>query len=69
MTGVEKATARSKSELAKMGYRFDFFTSSFTNKDKETYYYCYEYGLKEVGEDKCIIVRNRTQKLAGSANQ
>lgn len=63
MEGVEKVTARSKSELAKKGYRFDFFTSSFTNKERETYYYCYEYGLKEVAHDKCIIVRNKTQKL------
>lgn len=64
MEGVEKATARSKAELAKKGYRFDFFTSIFTNKEKETYYYCYEYGFKEIAHDKCIIVRNKTQKLA-----
>lgn len=63
MEGVEKATVRSKSELAKKGYRFDYFTSLFTNKDKETYYYCYEYGIKEIEQDKCIIVR-KTQKLA-----
>lgn len=69
MEGVEKATARSKAELAKKGYRFDFFTSIFTNKEKETYYYCYEYGFKEVENDKCIIVRNRTQKLATSGNK
>ena len=31
MEGVEKATARSKAELAKKGYRFDFFTSIFTH--------------------------------------
>lgn len=67
LTGVEKATVRSKSELARKGYRFDFFTSIFTNKENETYYYCYEYGLKQVEEDKCIIVRNRTQKLAEQA--
>lgn len=68
MEGVEKATARSKAELAKKGYRFDFFTSIFTNKERETYYYCYEYGFKEVEHDKCIIVRNKTQRLieAGS---
>lgn len=69
MEGVEKATARSKAELAKKGYRFDFFTGIFVNKDKETYYYCYEYGFKEVDHDKCIIVRNRTQKLAGTGNR
>lgn len=69
MQGVEKATARSKAELAKKGYRFDYFTSIFTNKENETYYYCYEYGLKEVGPDKCIIVRNKTQKLAGASNR
>ena len=63
MEGVEKAIVRSKSELAKKGYRFDYFTSLFTNKDKETYYYCYEYGIREVEHDKCIIVR-KTQKLA-----
>ena len=39
MEGVEKATARSKAELVKKGYRFDFFTSIFTNKEKETYYF------------------------------
>lgn len=64
MEGVEKATARSKAELAKKGYRFDYFTSIFTNKEKETYYYCYDYGFKEIEFDKCIIVRNKTQKLA-----
>ncbi|MBO9563940.1 MAG: hypothetical protein J7621_14250 [Niastella sp.] len=69
MEGVEKATARTKAELAKKGYRFDYFTSIFTNKENETYYYCYEYGLKEVGVDKCIIVRNKTQKLAGTGNR
>jgi len=63
MEGVEKVTVRSKSELAKKGYRFDYFTSIFTNKEKETYYYCYEYGIKEIEQDKYIIVR-KTQKLA-----
>ncbi|AXY73834.1 hypothetical protein D3H65_07505 [Paraflavitalea soli] len=69
MEGVERATARSKAELAKKGYRFDFFTSIFTNKEKETYYYCYEYGFKEIAHDKCIIVRNKTQKLEAAGGK
>lgn len=63
MAGVEKATAKSKAELAKKGYRFEFFTGIFTNKENETYYYCYDYGYKEIENDKCIIVRNKTQKF------
>lgn len=69
MEGVEKATARSKAELARQGYRFDFFTSIFINKEKETYYYCYEYGFKEVDLEKCIIVRNKTQKIMEPGNR
>jgi predicted nucleic acid-binding Zn ribbon protein len=63
MKGIEKATIRTKVDLAKKGYRFEFFTSIFTNKEKETYYYCYEFGFKEIDREKCIIVRNKTQKL------
>lgn len=69
MEGVEKATARSKAELAKKGYRFDFFTSIFTNKEKETYYYCYDYGYKEIEQEKCIIVRKKTSRFAEPGNK
>jgi hypothetical protein len=63
MQGVEKTTTRSRVELARKGYNFDFVTCIFVNKEKETYYYCYEYGYKELDQEKCMIVRNKTQKL------
>ena len=69
MEGVEKATTRSRAELAKKGYNFDFVTCIFTNKEKETYYYCYEYGYKELDSEKCMIVRNKTQKLLEPMNK
>ncbi|MEQ8359844.1 MAG: hypothetical protein RH860_10180 [Cytophagales bacterium] len=44
--------------LIQLGFNFSFHTSTFTNKNGQTYYFCYERGYVQLNEDFYFIVRN-----------
>ena len=46
-----------KSELEKRGYRFDYFTYTYTQRNSRTYYFCYDHGYSELENNKVILVR------------
>ena len=46
-----------KETLVEKGFNFKYFTHIFTTAKKETYYYCYEYGYKLVGNDSYFVVK------------
>lgn len=51
-----KTTAK-KSDLAKKGYCFDYFTSTTTSRSNRVNYYCYDQGYREQEPDKLILVQ------------
>jgi len=44
-------------DLQKKGYRFDYFTCSFTDRNKRVYYFCYDMGYCELENNKVFLVR------------
>lgn len=47
-----------KKELASLGFSFEYFTHLYTTKADKTYYFCYEYGYLELGNDYFALVYN-----------
>ena len=52
-----------RDKLNKKGYRFDFFTNTYTTRAGKTYYFCYEHGYLQTGEDFFALVIRDTDKL------
>lgn len=52
----EGKTSVSKKKLQKVGFNFDYYTSTYTNKDGKTYYFCYEQGYLPKEDDYCFLV-------------
>ena len=46
-----------KSDLQKRGYRFDYFTYKYTQRNSRTYYFCYDLGYSELENNKMILAR------------
>jgi guanylate kinase len=46
-----------KSDLQKKGYRFDYYTSTYTTRSSRVYYFCYDQGYSELENNKMILVR------------
>jgi hypothetical protein len=49
-----------RSRLLDLGFDFNFFTGTFTNRKGETYHYCYEFGYLPLENDYFCLVRKRT---------
>ena len=48
-----------KSMLLQKGFNFKYFTHIYTTAKKETYYYCYDYGYKPIGNDVYFLVKEK----------
>ena len=53
---TDKTTAL-KSDLQKQGFRFDYFTNTYTTKTNRVYFFCYDQGYSELENNKVILVR------------
>lgn len=49
--------------LLNLGFNFSFHTSSFTNSNGDTYYYCYDGGYLELSKNSFVIVKNPVTKF------
>lgn len=49
----------SRQKLLKQGFDFNYYTSSFTNKEGKTYYFCYEQGYLPKDDQYCFLVVRR----------
>jgi hypothetical protein len=67
MQGVAKTTTKTKTELIRMGFTFEFYTSTYSNPDNQTYYFCYEYGYRHLDNEKekelYLLVRNTRKEF------
>jgi hypothetical protein len=52
----EGKTSVSRMKLRNLGFNFDYYTSTYTNKEGRTYFFCYEQGYLFKDEDYCFLV-------------
>lgn len=64
LNGLEKPVAVvEKQKLTEKGFHFNYFTEQFTNDRNETYYYCYDYGYRELEGEKYMAVKDTRKKF------
>jgi hypothetical protein len=51
-----------RQKLVEKGYKFDYFTEHYANKENEKYYYCYDYGYRPLDEEKLMVVKDTRKK-------
>ena len=51
-----KATS-TKNDLQKKGYRFDYFTCTYTARNSRLNFFCYDHGYREQDNNKVILLR------------
>jgi len=56
-----------KSQLTDRGFRFDYYTSTYTTKQGNTYFFNYEFGFMELEDDRMVIVENIEEKIKNPA--
>jgi len=44
--------------LLHAGFRFDYHTHQFINRQSDHYVFCYDYGYLSLGDGRCLIVKN-----------
>jgi hypothetical protein len=55
----EGKTSVRKSVLEKKGFNFKLFTSTYTTKEKRTYYFVYDQGYLQLENDYFMLVLNK----------
>lgn len=48
-----------KEKLVQAGFIFKYFTHTYINKQRETYFYCFDFGYKQLENDWLMIVKRR----------
>ncbi|MFN7822301.1 MAG: hypothetical protein ACK5PO_05020 [Bacteroidota bacterium] len=46
--------------LFSQGFRFQFFTHTFTNRQGRQYFFCYEYGYMLIDKEKVLIIKRKS---------
>ncbi|MDA9110875.1 hypothetical protein N9J89_01345 [Bacteroidia bacterium] len=54
----DKSIKVRRQELSKVGFSFEYFTNTYTTKADKTYFFCYEYGYLDLGNDYFALVYN-----------
>jgi predicted nucleic acid-binding Zn ribbon protein len=60
LTPEDKATVH-KAKLMDNGFNFNYFTSIYTNKKGQDYYFCYEYGYLPLENDFYMLVHRQAK--------
>lgn len=55
---VNGETKVSKRSMITQGFNFDYCTSAYGTKGKETYFYCYEMGYQMINDAEILLVEN-----------
>jgi len=51
-----------RQKLIEKGYLFEYFTEYYTTKENEQYYYCYDYGYRNISNEKVLAVKDTRKK-------
>ena len=55
----DTTSKRPKSQLLKLGFRFQYHTHQYTTKKGDTYFYCYDYGYLPLDNEWVLVVRDK----------
>jgi len=55
----EKIAKTHKEKLNRLGFQFKYSTHTYTNKNGNTYYFCYEYGYLPLENDWYLLVQQK----------
>jgi len=59
---VEEEVAKTtKEKLLHRGFLFRYITHTYTNRNGNTYFYCYDHGYLPLDHDRYLIVRRREE--------
>jgi hypothetical protein len=58
---TEKTANVSKEKLHNLGFQFKYLTHIFTAQNGNTYFYCYDYGYRQLENDRYMIVRKKEE--------
>jgi len=56
-----KTSKANKEKLQRLGFQFNYLTHFFTNKEGNTYSYCYDYGYLPLDNDWYLIVKRKEE--------
>jgi predicted nucleic acid-binding Zn ribbon protein len=59
--GDEKTIKTNKEKLLRQGFDFKYITHSYTNKNGDTYCFCYEMGYLPLEKDWYLVVRRKEE--------
>jgi hypothetical protein len=59
--GDEKTIKTNKEKLLRQGFDFKYITHSYTNKNGDTYCFCYEMGYLPLENDGYLVVRRKEE--------
>ncbi|HWJ92667.1 MAG TPA: hypothetical protein VNR87_16230 [Flavisolibacter sp.] len=57
----EEMAKTTKEHLLENGFRFKYFTHTYTNKKGNTYFFCYEYGYLPLEKDWYLVVKGKEE--------
>jgi predicted nucleic acid-binding Zn ribbon protein len=60
----EKTAKTNKEKLLQQGFNFRYITHTYTNKNGDTYCFCYEMGYLPLDNDWYLIVRRKDESAA-----
>lgn len=55
----QELTKVTRDKLVEAGFRFKYFTHTYTNKKGNTYFFCYEYGYLPLEGDLLLVVKRK----------
>lgn len=59
---TDKSIKLHRNKLADEGFSFEYFTNQYTTKAEKTYFFCYEYGYVDLGDNYLALVYNDPSK-------
>lgn len=59
--GEEKTAKASKEKLLQQGLNFKYITHTYTNKNGDTYCFCYEMGYLPLDNNSYLIVKRKEE--------
>ncbi len=62
--GEEKTARTNKEKLQQQGFNFKYITHTYTNKNGDTYCFCYEMGYLPLDNDWYLVVRRKDESAS-----
>ncbi|MCE3281272.1 MAG: hypothetical protein K0Q66_9 [Chitinophagaceae bacterium] len=59
LLGEEKTTRINREQMLRKGFNFQYITHTYTNRNGDTYCYCYEMGYLPLENESYLLVRHR----------